>query len=69
MTKGSLSQVDLPDFPSIQGTPGIPKGTPLRLTITRGYKEGFDIDHYDGMDLNPLAWRSWSMHTFMFTRQ
>lgn len=69
MTKGSLSQVELPDFPTIQGTPGIPKGTPLRLTITRGYKEGFDIDHYDGMDLNPLAWRSWSMHTFMFTRQ
>lgn len=69
MTKGSLSEVELPDFPTIQGTPGIPKGKPLRLTIIRGYKEGFDIDHYDNKDLNTLSWRSWSLHTFMFVRQ
>ncbi len=69
MTKGSISEVELPDFPSIQGTPGIPKGQQLRLTIIRGYKEGFDIDHYDTKDLDTLTWRSWSLHTFMFTRQ
>ena len=69
MTKGSLSEVELPDFPAIQGTPGIPKGKQLRLTIIRGYKEGFDIDHYDFKDLNTLTWRSWALHTFMFTRQ
>lgn len=69
MAKGSVSQVELPDFPAIQGTPGIPKGTPLHLTMIRGYKEGFDIDHYDNTDLNTLSWRSWSLHTFMFTRQ
>lgn len=69
MTKGSLSEVELPDFPSIQGTPGIPKGKTLRLTIIRGYKEGFDIDHYDYKDLDTLSWRSWSLHTFMFTKQ
>ena len=68
MTKGSVSEVELPDFPSIQGTPGIPSNTPLRLTIIRGYKEGFDIDAYDGTDLNQLTWRSWSMNMFMFTK-
>ena len=68
MTKGSISEVELPDFPMIQGTPGIPKGTQLRLTIIRGYKEGFDINAYDGTDLNQLTWRSWSMNSFMFTK-
>ena len=69
MTKGSVSEVELPDFPAIQGTPGIPKGPMLRLNIYRGYKEGFDIDAYDGSDLNPLKWRSWSQNQFFFTRQ
>ena len=69
MTKGNVSQVELPDFPTIQGTPGIPKGTPLRLTIIRGYKEGFDIDAYDLSDLDQLTWRSWSVHSYFFTRQ
>lgn len=67
-TKGSLSTVDLPDFPAIQGTPGIPSGTPLRLTIIRGYKEGFDIDAYDLSDLNTLTWRSWATNQVIFTR-
>ncbi len=69
MTKGSVTKVDLPDFPTIQGTPGIPKNTPLHLTIIRGYKEGFDIDHYDMTDLDTLSWRSWALHSFMFVRQ
>jgi len=69
VTQGSLSEVELPDFAAIQGTPGIPKDTPLRLTIIRGYKEGFDIDAYDGTDMNQLTWRSWSMNRFMFTKK
>ncbi len=68
MTKGSVTKVDLPDFPTIQGTPGIPKGTPLHLTVIRGYKEGFDIDHYDMTDLDTLSWRSWALHSYMFVR-
>ena len=68
-TKGSVTQVELPDFPSIQGTPGIPKGKTLRLTIYRIYKEGFDIDHYDGSDFNQFTWRSWSEDQFFFVRQ
>lgn len=68
-TKGSVTEVQLPDFPSIQGTPGIPKGTLLKLTILRVYKEGFDIDHYDESDLNLLNWRSWAENVYFFERQ
>ncbi len=69
MSAGDLTAAKLPDFPNIQGTPGIPKGTALRLTMIRGFKEGFDIDAYDLTDLNQLTWRSWSFNTFLFTRQ
>ena len=67
--KGSASQVELPDLPSIQGTPGIPKGKQLRLTIIRGYMEGFDIDGYVETDLNPYRWQAWSENEFLFTAQ
>ncbi len=67
--KGSVSEVVLPDFPSIQGTPGIPKGQQLRLTIIRGYKEGFDIDAYSETDLSPYYWHAWAEHQFLFTAQ
>lgn len=69
MSAGDLTSAKLPDFPNIQGTPGIPKNTGLRLTMIRGYKEGFDIDAYDLTDLNNLTWRSWAFNTFLFTRQ
>lgn len=69
MTKGTLSQVELPDFPAIQGTPGIPKDTLMRLTLIRGYKEGFDIDHYDNSDMNQFTWRSWALNSLFFQRQ
>ena len=67
--KGSVSEVDLPDFPAIQGTPGIPKGKQLRLTIIRGYKEGFDIDAYTENDLDAYYWHAWAEHSFFFTAQ
>ncbi len=67
--KGSVSEVELPDFPSIQGSPGITKGKQLRLTIIRGYKEGFDIDAYTETDLNAYHWHAWAEHMFFFTAQ
>ncbi len=69
MAEGGLTQTKLPAFPNIQGTPGIPTGTTLRLTMVRGYKEGFDIDAYDLTDMNQLTWRSWAINQFFFTKQ
>ncbi|MCO4759951.1 MAG: IPT/TIG domain-containing protein [Myxococcales bacterium] len=69
MAEGGLTQSKLPEFPNIQGTPGIPTGKTLRLTLIRGYKEGFDIDAYDLTDMNQLTWRSWAINTFFFTKQ
>jgi len=68
MADGDLTQTELPDFPNIQGTPGIPKNTPLRLTMTRGFKEGFDIDAYDLTDMSQLTWKSWAQNQFFFTK-
>ena len=67
--KGSVSEVELPDLPAIQGTPGIPKGKQLRLSIIRGYKEGFDIDAYTENDLYLQYLHAWSEHHFFFTAQ
>lgn len=69
MTDGDLVQTELPDFPNIQGTPGIPKNTTLRLTMIRGFKEGFDIDAYDLTDMSSLGWQSWAINTYFFTKQ
>lgn len=69
MTDGDLTQSELPDFPKIQGTPGIPTNTNLRLTIIRGFKEGFDIDAYDLTDMNIRTWRSWAENQFFFTKK
>ncbi len=69
IAEGSLGEVTLPDFPNIQGTPGIPKQTPLQLTMIRGYKEGFDIDAYDLTDLNQLSWGAWAINALIFFRQ
>lgn len=63
-----VSDITLPDFPSIEGTPGIASG-PKILTIFRVYREGFDIDNYSNLDLNQFRWRSWSVHQGTFTKQ
>ena len=60
-----MRAIPLPDFPSLEGTPGIPDDL-LRLTITRVYKEGFDIDHFDYTDLNNLDWQAWAIDSFDF---
>ena len=62
-----VTNIDLPDFPNIEGTPGIAPGTKY-LTIYRAYKEGFDIDNYSLMDFNQLRWRSWSIGEVSFTK-
>ena len=59
MAAGDVTYVDLPDFPNIEGTPGVPPGFYI-YTVQRVYKEGFDIDNYDNMDLDYRSWRSWS---------
>ncbi len=59
MAAGDVTYVDLPDFPNIEGTPGVPPGFYI-YTVQRVYKEGFDIDNYDGMDMDYRSWRSWS---------
>jgi len=62
-----VQSILLPDFPNIEGTPGIDPGAKY-LTIIRVYKEGFDIDNYSNSDLNQFGWRSWSMNSVVFTK-
>ena len=58
----------LPDFPDIEGTPGISPGTKF-LTIIRTYREGFDINNYSYLDLSQSTWRSWAIDRVMFTKE
>jgi len=59
VTDGDVTYVELPDFPNIEGTPGLPTGFYI-YSVSRVYKEGFDIDNYDFFDFNYPSWRSWS---------
>ncbi len=62
-----VNNIVLPDFPSIEGTPGITSGQKI-LSITRVYKEGFDIDNHSNSDLSLWGWRSWSSQTTSFSK-
>jgi len=62
-----VQSILLPDFPNIEGTPGIDPGVKY-LTVIRVYKEGFDIDQYSNSDLFMLGWRSWSVNQVVFTK-
>lgn len=62
-----VTDVLLPDFPNIEGTPGIAPGL-KQLFLVRVYKEGFDIDNYSLQDLNTARWRSWALDTVQFTK-
>lgn len=62
-----VTDVLLPDFPNIEGTPGIAPG-PKQLFLVRVYKEGFDIDNYSLQDLSTGRWRSWALDTVEFTK-
>lgn len=57
----------LPDFPSIEGTPGITSGAKI-LSVIRVYKEGFDIDNHSNADLSLRGWKSWSSQTVDFSK-
>ncbi len=57
----------LPDFPSIEGTPGITPGTKI-LQVIRVYKEGFDIDNHSNADMSLWGWRSWSSQSIDFSK-
>ena len=63
----NVTNVLLPDFPSIEGTPGISDGSKI-LTLFRVYKEGFDIDNYSNQDFSQLKWRSWAIDQTTFTK-
>ena len=67
MNDYDVQSVLLPDFPTIEGTPGIDPGDKVLLVI-RVYKEGFDIDNYSNSDLSTYGWRSWSQHQVNFTK-
>jgi hypothetical protein len=62
-----VQSILLPDFPNIEGTPGIDPGSKI-LTIFRVYKEGFDIDNYSNTDINQFGWRSWSVQSVFFSK-
>jgi len=62
-----VQSILLPDFPNIEGTPGIDPGAKI-LTIFRVYKEGFDIDNYSNTDINQFGWRSWSVQSVVFSK-
>lgn len=62
-----VTDILLPDMPSIEGTPGIEPGFKL-LTILRVYKEGFDINNYSNMDLSQSRWNSWAIDATSFTK-
>lgn len=66
VAKGNVTEVELPDFASVQGGQGLPTGQLLVITLLRVYKEGFDIDHYDLTEINMLNWQSWAMHQYYF---
>jgi len=68
MASGDTYKIDLPDFENIEGTPGIPKGTVLKLTVLRVLVPGFTMDNFDYMDLSPFEQDAWSVDILMFTR-
>ncbi len=65
---GDTFRVDLPDFENLEGTPGIPQGTLLKLTVLRSLIPGFSVDHFDFMDLSPFRQAAWSADITTFTR-
>jgi hypothetical protein len=62
-----VQDILLPDFPDIDGSPGISKGE-KSLLVVRIYKEGFDINNYSGMDMSTITWQSWSLDRISFTK-
>jgi hypothetical protein len=66
-TDGDVTEIELPDFENIEGTPGIGTGT-YKLTIIRVYKDDFDIDNYDFSDLDTTRWRSWAIDETLFSK-
>ncbi|NUN14795.1 MAG: IPT/TIG domain-containing protein [Myxococcales bacterium] len=67
ITDGDVTDIELPEFPAIEGTPGIVSG-PVNLLLLRAYKPGFDINNYDYTDLYQLDWRAWSIDAISFIK-
>jgi hypothetical protein len=62
-----VSEVLLPFFPAIEGTPGITSGARI-FSVIRVYKEGFDIDNHSNADMSLWGWRSWSSQSTNFSK-
>jgi hypothetical protein len=62
-----VTSVELPDFPAIEGTPGLTPG-PYLFRVMRLHRPGMDVDNYDLFDLDPGSWRAWSILETSFTR-
>lgn len=69
ITAGDVYKIKLPDFENIEGTPGIPKGQFLKLTVLRIHKPDLTIDNFDYMDLSPFEQKGWSANIIMFQRE
>ena len=67
MVDPGVTTVPLPDFPAIEGTPGLSTGSYL-LRILRLHRPGMTVDSYDLFDLDPTGWRAWSLLETGFTR-
>lgn len=57
---GAATQMVLPNLLEITNIDALPAG-PKRLRLYSIFKEGFDIDHYDGFDFRMSEWRAWSL--------
>lgn len=68
IASGDTFRLDLPDFENLEGTPGIPRGTPLKLIVIRSLIPGFTMDHFDFSDLSPFEQSAWAVDITTFTR-
>lgn len=64
---GEVTEITLPDFANIEGTPGVGPGF-FDVQVVRIYREGLNINDYDVFDLDPSRWRAWSLIKSSFSR-
>lgn len=68
VTAGDVKHVEFPDFESIEGNPGIPKGGTYKATIMRMYAPEVSVDNFDLTDLDPTFLKAWTITTWTFSR-
>lgn len=58
--EGGVTEMVLPNLLAITNIDALPAG-PKRVRLYSIFKDGFDIDHYDGFDFRMSEWRAWSL--------